>query len=62
VLEAIDGEVPTMDEYDMVNILNERSKMPVPKSLAELKGKERRFNGSIEKENMETFVLETLGL
>lgn len=62
VLEAIDEQVANIDEYDMVNILNERSNMPVPKSLAELKDKDRRFNNSIEKEDMKSFVLETLGL
>jgi threonine synthase len=62
VLEAIDGKVSNIDEYDMVNILNERSNMPVPKSLAELKGKARRFDGSIEKDSMKSFVLKNLGL
>jgi threonine synthase len=62
VLEAIDGKVANIDEYDMVNILNERSNMPIPKSLAELKDKDRRFNGSIEKDNMKSFVLQSLGL
>ena len=62
VLEAIDGKVADIDEYDMVNILNERSNMPIPKSLAELKGKKRRFKGSIEKTDMKSFVLENLGL
>ncbi|MCC8069532.1 MAG: threonine synthase [Ruminococcus sp.] len=62
VLEAIDGKVSNIDEYDMVNILNERSNMPIPKSLAELKDKERRFSGSIEKTDMKSFVLENLGL
>lgn len=62
VLEAIDGKVDNIDEYDMVSILNERSNMPIPKSLAELKDKERRFKGSIEKTDMKSFVLESLGL
>ncbi|MCD7800504.1 MAG: threonine synthase [Ruminococcus sp.] len=62
VLEAIDGKVSNIDEYDMVNILNERSNMSIPKSLAELKDKERRFSGSIEKTDMKSFVLENLGL
>lgn len=62
VLEAIDGKVDNIDEYDMVSILNERSNMPIPKSLAELKDKERRFKSSIEKNDMKSFVLESLGL
>lgn len=62
VLQAIDGQVADIDEYDMVSILNERSNMPIPKSLAELKDKERRFKGSIEKADMKSFVLENLGL
>lgn len=62
VIEAIDGKVPDIDEYEIVNLLNERSKMPIPQSLADLKGKERRFTGSINKDSMKEFVLENLGL
>ena len=46
----------------MVELLFERSKMPIPKSLAELKDKERRFTGSIEKQDMKDFVVKSLGL
>ena len=62
VLEAIDGKAPSIDEYDMIDELCKRSGYPVPKSLAELKNKEARFKVSIEKDNMKSFVLETLGL
>jgi threonine synthase len=62
VLEAIDGQVSDIDEYDMVSVLNERSNMPIPQSLADLKNKERRFNKTIDKSDMKPFVLETLGL
>ena len=62
VLSAIDGQVADIDEYDMVELLFERSKMPIPKSLAELKDKERRFTGSIEKQDMKDFVVKSLGL
>ncbi|MGN1411833.1 MAG: threonine synthase [Oscillospiraceae bacterium] len=62
VIEAIDGKVPDIDEYEIVNLLNERSKMPIPQSLADLKGKERRFTGSIDKDSMKDFVINNLGL
>lgn len=62
VLEAIEGNVPDTDEYDMVSRLGELSKMPVPKSLAELKDKERRFKETIESTDMAKYVLENLGL
>lgn len=62
VLEAIDGQVANIDEYDMVSVLNERSNMPIPQSLADLKNKERRFSKTIDKYDMKPFVLETLGL
>ena len=62
VLSALDESRTSDDEYAMVDALAEMSGMPVPASLAELKTKERRFNGSIDKTDMKTFVLHELGL
>ncbi len=62
VLEAIDGKVPEMDEFDMVERLHKLSGYPVPKSLADLKDKEIRFTGSIAKEEQKDFVLSALSL
>ncbi|MGN0642938.1 MAG: threonine synthase [Huintestinicola sp.] len=62
VLEAIEGKKPETDEFAMVDRLNELSGYDIPKSLAELKNKEIRFKGSIEKDGMKEFVLKSLGL
>ena len=62
VLEAIEGKASDLDEYDMVDRLAELSKLPVPEALADLKGKERRFTGSIDKSDMNNYVLKDFGL
>lgn len=62
VLEAIEGQVPQMDEYDMVDKLNKLSGYAIPKSLAELKDKEIRFSESIAKEEQKDYVLKALSL
>ena len=62
VLEAIEGEKSNLDEYDMVERLSELSDIPVPNALADLKNRERRFNRSIDKSEMNSFVLKSFGL
>lgn len=62
VLEAIEGNQTAADEYEMVAHLAEVSGLPVPQSLAELKGKEIRFSDVITKEEMESYVLSKLGI
>ena len=62
VLEAMEGKKSDMDEYDMVDKLSELSKLPVPKSLADLKNRERRFTNSIDKSEMADFVMGELGI
>lgn len=62
VLNAIQKDAICDDEYEMVEKLSELSDIPVPLSLAELKTKERRFTGSIDKLDMKKFVLQELGL
>lgn len=62
VLEAIEGKIPDMDEYQMIDHLNGISGYDVPESLAALKNKTKRFNVSIEKDDMKNFVLQNLGL
>ncbi len=62
VLEAIEGKTSDMDEYDMVNKLSELSDIPVPEALANLKDRERRFSDSIEKSEMNSYVLKDFGL
>ncbi len=62
VLDALGKSDPDADEFRLVEELAEVTKLPVPSSLAELKNKEIRFKGSIEKSDMKDFVLETLGI
>ena len=63
VLDAL-GKKPAgdVDEYDMVELLHEASSLEIPQSLAALKTKERRFSGSIDKTEMQQFVLHELHL
>lgn len=63
VLDAL-GKKPAdgTDEYDMVELLHEVSSMEIPQSLAALKTKPRRFDGSIDKSKMQQFVLQELHL
>jgi len=62
VLEAIENKKSSLDEYDMIDRLNQLSGLEVPESLAGLKTKERRFSDSIEKADMKDYVLKGLGL
>ena len=61
-MEAIEPEAISADEYAMVDQLQAASKLPIPAALADLKTKERRFTESIEKTDMQTYVLGQLGL
>ena len=60
MLEALCGNCDDISEFDKVNKLYEITKMPVPKSLQELKNKEIRFKISCEKDDMENTVLNEL--
>ncbi|MDE6020101.1 MAG: threonine synthase [Ruminococcus sp.] len=62
VLSALDSSRVSGDEYAMVDTLSELSGITIPTALSELKTKERRFSGSIDKNNMKEFVLSELGL
>ncbi|MGN0607270.1 MAG: threonine synthase [Oscillospiraceae bacterium] len=62
VLEAIQGEKSDLDEYAMIDVLNNLSKLDIPSSLADLKNKERRFSDSIEKTSMKDYVIKDLKL
>jgi len=62
VLEAIEGKKSDIDEYEMVDRLAELSDIPVPAALADLKNRERRFTGSIDKTQMNSFVEKEFGL
>jgi len=62
VLEAIEGSTSDADEYEQVAHLAEISGLPVPQSLADLKNKPVRFSEVIKKEDMESYVLNKLGI
>jgi len=59
VLTAI-GETPVGDGVELLDQLNAVSGVAVPRRLAGLKGKERRFDQNTEKEGMDAVVLDFL--
>ena len=59
VLTAI-GETPAGDGVELLDQLNAVSGVAVPRRLAELRGKQRRFDLTTEKQDMENVVLEFL--
>ncbi len=61
VLEAIEGKT-SEDEFAMVDRLAELSGYDIPKSLAALKTKERRFKDVIAREEQKDYVLKRLSL
>ena len=56
VLEAL-GAVPASDEFDQMEQLHSLTETAIPKNLANLKGKEEKHTGVINKEDMLSFVL-----
>ena len=62
VLEAIAKEPVSGDEYAMVDQLHELSNLPIPAALADLKNKERHFTSCIDKNDLQSFVLQQLHL
>lgn len=59
VLTAI-GETPCGDGLELLDQLHAASGVTVPRRLAELKGKSRRFDKTVEKQAMEQAVLDFL--
>ena len=62
VLEAISGQKSEADEFTLVDMLAQRSELSVPTSIKALKDKDIRFAQSVEKTDMESFVMEALGI
>lgn len=64
VLIALDGvaSVAGKDEFELLELLSERSDMKIPESLASLKNKSVLFNTSCEKEQMRSVVSEFLNI
>ncbi|MCH5193087.1 MAG: threonine synthase [Oscillospiraceae bacterium] len=62
VLEAMEGKVSDLDEFDMVDRLAELSGYEIPASLAALKTKEKRFGDVISRDRQREYVLGQLSL
>ncbi|MDE7304235.1 MAG: threonine synthase [Oscillospiraceae bacterium] len=62
VLEAIDGKTSEIGEFEMIDRLAELSGYEIPKSLAALKTKERRFKDVIAREEQQDYVLKQLSV
>ena len=62
VLEAIGGDAQSADEYAVLDRLQEKSGMKIPKALAELKTKHVRFTDSVAQDEMPAYVKAQLGI
>ncbi len=62
VLQAISDDVSDMNEFDMVNKLNEITGVEVPKPLSSLKDKNVRFSDVVKSDSMQNYVLKSLGV
>ncbi len=60
VLSALGENIDGLGDFELVDKLEEKSGMKTPKSLAELKNKEKRFEGVIAKEEMCELVKQVL--
>lgn len=60
VLSALGEEPDGKNDFELIDMLNEKSGMETPKSLAELKDKEKRFEGVISKNEMPELVAQVL--
>lgn len=60
VLSALGETVEDKGDFELIDLLKEKSKTTPPKSLAELKDKEKRFEGVIAKEEMPELVCKAL--
>ena len=62
VLSALGIDVSGKDEFELLDILMEKSDMDIPASLAELRGKEVRFDEVIDSKDMYSSIKKNLGL
>lgn len=60
VLSALGETVEDKGDFELIDLLKEKSKTTPPKSLAELKDKEKRFEDVIAKEEMPELVCKAL--
>ena len=62
VLDAIGGKADGADEYAVLDLLQEKSGMTIPKALAELKTKPVRFSDVVAQDEMGAYVKQQLGI
>ncbi len=62
VLAALGEDVSALDEFEKVEKLNTLSGEPVPAPLGNLRGREPRFSGVCDKDNMRGVVYDMLGI
>ncbi len=62
VIEGISGKVDVQDEFELFDILFDKTSMPVPDSLKNLKQAKSRFTDKCEKEQMINKVYEFLNI
>ncbi len=62
VLDAIGAYDDSKDEFALVDILEEKSGLPVPQSIKALKDKAIRFSDVISREELENYVTSLLGV
>jgi len=60
VLSAVGGDFGGKDDFEKLDMLNNISGMPIPPSLAELKGKEKKYTQVCDKNDMDKVVHEFL--
>ena len=60
-MAKFDAEIEKMDDFELLECLSEVSGMKIPKSLDDLKGKEKRFNGVCDKTELLKTVSEFIG-
>lgn len=62
VLSALGEKVDGRDDFELLDMLEQKSKTTPPKSLAELKNKKKRFEGVIAKDDMPELVCRALNV
>ncbi len=62
VLEALGGDVSANSEFDMMQILSDKTGIEIPAPLAQLESKPVRFDKVVERSEMTDVVLSMLGI
>ena len=62
VLSALGEETEGIGDFELIDILNQKSKMDIPVSLSKLKNKEKRFESVIDKADMPSLVANVLNI